>query len=228
MEELIELYDKMLQMISENSEKFREDPISVFNYLKGSKYDNLILFVGRSVNGWEYYNKNDILENKSNILGHIHNGDLQWTIDCWGNKKKVEYNTKKSAFWRLNKKISDKFYGEFDDNFNKISWTNLYKISKADKGNPSEKLCNLQFDFVNQILKEEVKYLKPRYIFFHTGLNWLNPFLKDDLNIKIEFLKDKKFVEARGSYYGSKFIVGQHPQGKPELQQLEEILKELL
>jgi hypothetical protein len=227
MKELIVVYDKMLNMITEKSENFREDPISVFNYAKGSNYDNLILFVGRSVNGWKNYKKNELIKNKNNILDHIHSGDLQWTIDCWENKEKDEYNTKKSAFWRMNKKISNKFYGEFDDNFNRISWTNLYKISKADKGNPSERLCNIQFDFANQILKEEVKYLKPKYIFFHTALNWVNPFLKGDLNIQIELLKGKKFVEAKGNYYGSKFIVGQHPQGKPELEQIEEILKEL-
>jgi hypothetical protein len=228
MENLKLLYKRLLELTNSNSNSFFEQRVSVFSYAKGVDYEknnNIILFVGRSVNGWNDFDKNELVKNQDKILGEIGLDDLQWTIDQWGSQN--EYNTKKSAFWRLNKKISDSLFGENLENLNKVSWTNLYKVSKAKAGNPSERLCDFQIDLAKQILIEEVNLLKPKYIVFHTSFNWVRPFLSDNENIKVELLNDKGYVEAIGSFYNSKFIVGQHPQGKSETEQLREIIQYL-
>ena len=226
MEELKNLYSRLLNTINLNVDTFIENKISIFNFAKGDNYDNQILIVGRSVNGWYNIHKHEVLLKQDEILNSIGNDDLNWTIDQWGDTE--NYNTKKSPFWRLNKKIVDFYFGEDENNFNKIGWTNLYKVSKAEGNNPSVRLCNLQLEIAKEILKEEVRILQPKYIIFNTNFNWAYPFLKDDINIEIKKLPENYYVEAIGSFYESKIIIGQHPQRKPEKEQLDEIIKYLL
>lgn len=222
MEPIKILYDELLNVICSNVNRFPEDELSIFSYAKGNQYDNQVLCVGRSVNGWNCYNKFGLEDSKTEILKNVAVEDLYWVKEKWGSKEK--YNTKKSAFWRLNGYLSNYFYGDQELNFNKISWTNLYKISKSKKGNPSRKLQVIQFDLAKKILVEEVKILKPKYIFFNTSLFWSKPFISNDNNITFETFSHNKYVEAKGNFYGSIFIVGQHPQGKPDEEQAHEIL----
>ncbi|MDX2128702.1 MAG: hypothetical protein SFU91_06660 [Chloroherpetonaceae bacterium] len=232
LDKLTKLYSNLIKLINNRKDDFNEEFVSVFNYAKGSEYDNKefdnkFLIVGRSVNGWTNYNKNELLLKEGEIINRIGNDNLQWTINNWGINYGKTYNTKRSAFWRINRKITDLVYQVSDYNFNKLSWTNLYKISNAAGGNPSPKLQALQFDLVKQILIEEIRILEPKYIVFLTGYDWAKPFLIENDNIKIELLNQTNYVKAKGSFFNSKFAVGLHPQGKLEMKHAEEILEYL-
>lgn len=69
-----------------------------------------LLFVGKAVNGWINQEKNiDILFSTSHKqrIFNLKN-QLKWVNEDWGNKN--GYNTKKSAFWSLLKKVTQEYH----------------------------------------------------------------------------------------------------------------------
>jgi hypothetical protein len=89
------------------------------------------------------------------------------------------------------------------------------KSSPAQGRNPSTTLADAQFSHCVKILEAEVKILEPRRIVFLTGLNWVQPFLKE-----LNFVSDsnaKYPLEASGHIFnGSNVVVVPHPERKPE------------
>lgn len=108
---------------------------------------------------------------------------------------------------------------------NKIAWTNLYKVSKDSYGNPSGSLMKVQFEICRDMLLSEIELFNPRIVVFLTGWSWGQRFLIDCENLMTN--KDNQFVEFVGKINDSLIIVGQHPQGKPEYEHFEEIIKEI-
>ncbi len=167
---------------------------------------------------------------KTEVKKRLVEDNLQWVIDRWGNNQEDEdgnnYNTNKSAFWRLTKKLADELIENCDHVINEIVWSNLYKISKAEAGNPSGRLMDIQFELCRDILKYEFELFKPNYIIFLTGWNWANRFLSDVINI-YNNTNEGEYVEFVGKINASLIIVAQHPQGKPEHPHFEEIINQI-
>lgn len=128
-----------------------------------------ILFVGKAVNGWITNNQNVeklfSKENKEKIFNRKE--QIEWVDKLSGNKK--GYNPRKSAFWRLIKKVSETYYPK--EWYSNIAWTNLYKIAPWSGGNPSLKMQKQQRSYCIDILKSEIDILKPEYVIMLTS-NW--------------------------------------------------------
>jgi len=88
--------------------------------------------------------------------------------------------------------------------YEKIVWSNLYKVAPTMGGNPDEKLKALQLGVCKELLKTEIEEFKPTHILFVTGYSgWFENF--NNL-MGEEILFDRKaeynnYVEASGTWY---------------------------
>ncbi len=107
-----------------------------------------------------------------------------------------------------------------------ICWSNLYKVA-PDGGNPSSPLMSVQFDRCAEILGSEIESSKAQNVVFLTGAGWAKPFLAR-LNLENQLATaDYRLVAFGTSAGGVRYVVGQHPQGKPEEPHRDEILRAL-
>ncbi len=175
------------------------------------------LFIGKAVNGW-ITNETDLaklfdLTNPDRIFAR--KDQIEWVNNLSGNTK--GYNTRKSAFWRLIKKVSETYYPE--KWYSNIAWTNLYKIAPWGGGNPNRKLQNAQRKYCFELLKKEIEILSPKYVIMLTS-GWEWSFIKFlNNNEEICFVGEKKWGKYKTSMIeinGIKFIISHHPQGKNE------------
>lgn len=190
-----------------------------------------ILFIGKATNGWVSKSRIiDVLfgaDNKEMIFAR--KDQLIWVENSEGDKK---YNTRKSSFWRIIKKISKNKNGQ--ENWSKkIAWSNLYKLG-FEKGNPDEKLKKNQIETCKKILEIEIKILSPKYLIFLTS-EWEEDFIN---YLTIDKIKENpKSIEWGKNYktYGFTvdslhYIISVHPQGKNEnehFKKINDIMKHL-
>lgn len=166
-DELKNLYDKAVEYVDKNASR----NLVFVPAISGEKYfsqpeNKRIMVVGRSANGWSMpkYSQADC-DGKWFPYG------LRWVYesgnfcaDGSGHKPSVNH----SKFWQF---ISYKLvYEGFDkaDFADYIVWSNLYKISPADGGNPNNKLCKATYDLMDKILCEELKFYRPEKVWFIT------------------------------------------------------------
>lgn len=182
-----------------------------------------LLFIGKAVNGWVNDETDvDVLFGDSDNRVFDRKDQMVWVNNAEGGES---YNTKKSAFWRVVKRISAKYYPE--DWYTNIAWSNLCKIAPFSQGNPSDKLYYEQLESCQQILSREIEILSPKVVIMFTSgwekdfLNYLNDNneLQSQSTIEWDGYKTQLYVIK-----GTKFIVSQHPQGKAEDKHVDAIL----
>lgn len=190
------------------------------------KEKNGILFIGKAVNGW-IKNEQDVnklfdLENDNRIFAR--KDQMEWVNESAGNTK--GYNTNKSAFWRVIRAVSEKYYPQ--DWQSNVAWSNLYKIAPWKGGNPTSKQIKNQFELCAELLKSEIEIFSPEYVVMLTS-DWEKSFL-EYLNNQNKFenvqhVEWDKYSTRLVEINGTKFILSVHPQGKPEILHKEAILK---
>lgn len=193
----------------------------------GNKYEHdlnkpKILFVGKVVNGWVTSSRDvEVLfdgKDPKRILAR--DDQMQWmSVDKHG-----EYNTKKSALLRLQRKFTKKIIGDVEDWYSYIAWTNLYKFSPS-KGNPDEKLKKLQQSTCINIFNKELEILNPDIVIFLTS-GWEKKFIEEIERGSVGHSKEKwKRYVTRSFIKGKvKYIISHHPQGKKESDHIDAIL----
>jgi len=191
----------------------------------GRRYAGKLLVVGRATNGWgNDFNKNDIEDCRrlsDSFISKIASENLDWVTRQWGATD--GYNTRKSAFWRVSRMLARRIASDSDDCIDHICWSNLYKVA-PDKGNPSCRLMTAQLECCIDILRSEIEYSKSQNVIFLTSYGWAKPFL-ERLNVpKQNESKENRFVKLASSIGGVNYVVGQHPQGKPEQPHCDEIV----
>lgn len=104
--------------------------------------------------------------------------------DCNAGK----YYISKSPFWSYSKSVWDRVQGkdtEWKERwFKKIVWSNLYKLSPCDEGNPGHKEMKIQEKVCIDLLEAEIRYFRPTHILFVTGWDWFEPFKKCFTQVK--------------------------------------------
>lgn len=191
-----------------------------------------ILFVGKVTNGWINNSKNiDILFKETESKCIFSRPDqMKWVNNLENNTK--GYNTRKSSFWRIIKNVAEYKNGK-NDWFDKIAWSNLYKLS-FEKGNPNEKLKRNQIEICKKILETEINILNPKYVIFLTS-NWEKDFInyltlnKDRKNTK-SLNWGKNYKTYGFTVDNLNYIISVHPQGKNErehFKRIDEIMKHL-
>jgi len=101
-----DLYKELIDCVPEKM----KNNLCVFFPQVGKNYLNLddkILFIGKSVNGWNKLDDIEILFDEKNINRIVNRDDQIY----WVEKNNIkDYNTNNSAFWRLIKNITKKYF----------------------------------------------------------------------------------------------------------------------
>jgi hypothetical protein len=223
---------KIAIRVSESSDSLPASPITGFMAMVGKQYEGDLMVVGRAVNGWTRGWKPQEFKDNENLNAFIDGVfesvtigqpcPMQWVSQCWGNYDH-DYNTRKSAFWRVIRRVVDELEiadvgsSEWPSH---LVWSNLYKFSPADGGNPSEALCTIQFDECKSLLQEEIHAYKPKRILCLTGVDWADPFIKA-FAPEMAPISERRYVEAVGKLNAphepqSSIVVAAHPQTKKE------------
>ncbi|MEQ8192360.1 MAG: hypothetical protein ABRQ39_30620 [Candidatus Eremiobacterota bacterium] len=208
-----------------------------FMAMQGKKYNKELMVIGRSVNGWRASITIDNLskeKERQEFAEKVFNSDcaMSWVTDNW--EKSEVYNTKLSAFWRVIREIVIQLNMENFDITQWASylvWSNLYKVSPSEGGNPNDILCKLQLPGCIKILNVELETYMPKKVLFLTGMDWAKDFL-DGIGAKWTNISSN-YVESYGQHSVSvkhqfKFVVAKHPQGKNEEEWVNEVCKFLL
>ncbi|EIP97787.1 hypothetical protein OpiT1DRAFT_02235 [Opitutaceae bacterium TAV1] len=211
----------------------RKKELTALYYYKGRNYNGELLVVGRAVNGWtkESYRINQLKQ--QGVIRKIFEEIIppkddclsDWVQECWENRDRKGYNTKRSAFWRTIKGIVNKSnISNEEDWASSIVWSNLYKISPFEGGNPSNSLCErTRKDCIN-ILKAEIEVLNPRRIVFLTGSDWFGDF-EEELEFKDDRAKRHPIEKSGKIFNGAQIVVLPHPQGKKEKPLIDSVAK---
>lgn len=178
-----------------------------------------LMFIGRATNGVWTKGKGNFMEQFKLASRPEHIQNLQWVEDQFTKRRTY---CRKSAFWRVVRSISKELYDS--KWYDKIAWSDLYKVAPSSEGNPDKELMSLQKEKCIEILKLELKLLSPKYVVLFTG-DWANDFIlclnnnRHTTSIRSiiwgHFRKRK--CCARVYKIGDAFfILSEHPQGKNE------------
>ena len=218
------LYNKLL-----NGDLKNEVGLHPFFCQAGDKYLNtgkILLFIGKSVNGWVTESKdvNELFDpqNENRIVNR--DDQLVWVKNHEGSKE--GYNTNRSAFWRVIKAIS-KEITHTNEWYRYVAWSNLYKASPKD-GLPSKSLRKKQLETCKDILLLDFDSLKPDCVVFLTS-NWEDSFLPiggytNDRNQCQEW-DNQKYQTCYGRCNGRLMIHSQAPGGKKEQEHADAIVE---
>lgn len=216
-------------------EKFKEGYVKFFPQV-GEHYFNgnhkKIMVVGKACNGWVEVGNEALF--KADGTGIVNRPDqMEWVKKAWS-RKKGKYSTSHSAFWTFSRKVADSILGTKGINcFDYIAWSNLYKVSPCQGGNPDQEDRNKQVVICTDIFKKELEILKPDFVFFFTS-GWEKTFVDNFKSEDSEVSKDKwstyeieSFISEITQNHRTVFVCTQHPQGKPFNLHLEAIEKAL-
>lgn len=207
--------------------------LTLFAPCIGSKYDGKLMVIGRAVNGW--IEEFDLTEagteaRRDAIIELVTanpDGDapcpMGWVVDRWGVNEKGRYNTKRSAFWRVIKQVAAGIGLDGDDWSSYLAWSNLYKVSPFEGGNPSERLCRAQRPARIELLRWELETYKPKRVLVLTRWNWFGE-MAEGIGFNAETVTEGALVEAVGRIGDAQVVVAKHPQGKPEGEMVAGIL----
>ncbi len=231
------LAECILPSLEMNASRLGPLKITGFLSMKGDLYNNELMVVGRAVNGWtqgiyptELNSSSSREEYAETIYRTVTRQDgcpMEWITECWGNQE--DYNTRKSAFWRVIRTVIGELnIADIDQNTwpSHIVWSNLYKLAPEEGGNPNNTLCNAQLSGCCSLLKLELSIYNPKRLLLLTGIGWAKPFLNEIFSIR---KTDGTYVEAVGKpKIGDQpmnVVVATHPQGKPENEWVHEVLE---
>lgn len=187
------LYTKLAESFSDEKFKVTKNKVSKyvdlhglshFVSMKGKLYDEQkcrLFIIGRAVNGWGSFAFDDSEEFGSKAEREFAKEGFQWVVldknslhntPPLGSNDRVYYLSK-SSFWRTSRQIFEYLSGNKSPNWvDYIAWSNIYKISPPDTGNPSTRMCKLQIEICREILIKEIETYCPTHILFVTGWNW--------------------------------------------------------
>ena len=224
--------DKILPPVGKVTSNGRrpEGNLSGFLAQQGRRYPSEghgLMVVGRAVNGWG--DCTDPVEfNDDQYRNEYTYGILEGSFPQVGKPCPMEWVTKyrRSAFWAVIEGVA-KGLGisnpGSEDWPSHLVWSNLYKVSPANGGNPDNALCNAQYDGCKELFQCEIRDYRPRYLLFLTETRkypdwWARPFL-DNLELcdwpKMQHVRFTGRLSFPGCSRGTLIAGAVHPQGQP-------------
>ena len=250
----LQILAEMARRVGQNHKILPALELTGFMAMRGKNYSGELMVVGRAVNGWakktwtpESMNSDsNIQEFVNDVLRSVSAPEscpMSWVSSAWGKSTVFQasnwayhgaqdYNSKKSAFWRVIRDVIGKFkVADINDDTwpSHLLWSNLYKISPSEGGNPSAKLRSIQRPTSIALLEKEIEQYKPRRLLFLAGYDWVAPFL-DHLAPNVSKVRDSPYIHAVGSVdYVDRdkccCVVAVHPQGKNEANWVRDVVK---
>lgn len=227
-------FDQLLQQVGQ-ALGTNQSVLTALWPMRGHRYipGKSMMIIGRAVNGWlPGWQASAFLDSGTRehaleeIRGESENESecpMKWVIDSAGPGK--HYNTNRSAFWRIARKVVLALVNEARSDApwsSHLAWTNLYKVAPAVGGNPSAKLRYAQFQTCLHLLRLELEAWAPGRVLVMAGKDWYEPFV-EQLGIEI-VAQPGDLVEQIGRFNGQHWVLAKHPQRKPEDPFLDQIL----
>ena len=229
-------YQEMLEAVARHPFRRPFQSIDPFWPLVGNKWSEpgmRILVVGRAVNTWEKQqvglDQLQTEDGRAEVLARVRGlsdpeaatGDvMRWIERREGDS---DYNTRRSAFWRVMKMVASNFYPIEPGWSEKLAYSNLAKLAPSAGGNPGNDLWKAQRSGILKLFEQEIWALAPHLVLVMTGWDWFAPFA-EKLGVSPR-VNTKALVQAAFSTGGAVCIVTKHPQGKPEVQLVEEVMR---
>ncbi len=253
-QEELRILAELAQAVGRNHKILPSLEMTGFMAVCGKEYSGELMVVGRAVNGWAKQTwTSESLSFDSNIQEFVddvlrsvtapQSCPMSWVSSAWGNSTFAppsnwsyhgaqDYNSRKSAFWRVIRDVVGALKIADVDNESwpsHLLWSNLYKISPARGGNPSARQRSIQRPKSIDLLRKEVEQYKPRRVLFLTGYDWVAPFLKH-ISSNTSAVHDSRYVHAVGTFNHTgreecSFVVAVHPQGKQEAEWVQEVIE---
>jgi hypothetical protein len=199
--------------------------------MRGAAYNRELLVIGRSLNGWiNEWTARQLADREvrrsavATIRTHAEQFDgcrMRWVTDLWGARE--GYNTRRSAFWRVLRRILLSHGATVADPehwSSVLAWTNLYRVSPAAGWNPGSDLQRAQRAGAVDLLRLEIDAFEPRRVLALTG-GWIEPFAT---GLGLELQARAGLVERIGVVDGRAWVVAAHPMRKPENKLVDEVL----
>jgi len=240
--QLKQRYADLVRRCFDSREEYNEENLTAFWAMKGVRAMGDLMVIGRAVNGWDDDWVKGQLSESTEIESFVTRMQeraepkdkcpMGWVNECWQPKHDdPNYNTARSAFWRVIKgaTLGIGVAKEESEWPSYLMWSNLYKVSPKDAGNPSTKLVILQQDYCAEILTLEMQRWQPKRILLLTGIDWADWFLNKLSAIRVP-LDNSSHVQWAGKLeipggHLVPVVVGPHPQGKEEAPLVAEIIK---
>lgn len=216
----------VLSAVGQQAGRLGNTEITGFLAMAGQTYHRGLMVVGRAVNGWakgitpSQLGAPDAAKQYAKLVQESVSGNgacpMRWVTQRWGVGN--GYNTRRSAFWRcIRTVVRDLGIADVEDAGwpSHLVWSNLYKVSPAGGGNPSNVLREIQLPGCAQLITLELCVYRPSRVLFLTGVDWAAPFLEAaELQEAVGF----EYVERVGDAHGARCVIAVHPQGRDEQQ----------
>lgn len=217
-----------------------------------------LMVVGKATNGWDHSRAflpaeltrircNAIVKHALNDAGFSAGSrspdGLRWVREDWRGEKDGEVYSKTAFWWRLHDILLSLGVGVESDWYDKIVWTNFYKIAPVNRGtstvsgNPAGDIARLQEDPCLAILRAELEAYEPRRILLVTGWHgwWWDPRrdegklgdLGEFRRMPIRATSDRHLVAGtlRMGKLKSALIVTRHPQGATKIPYVADVVQ---
>lgn len=242
----VEIFEReILGAVGKSTSRWLPSSVTGFLAMRGHEYKGDLMVVGRAVNDWGTGIKPSDLGAPDqarlyavSVRESVSGNDkcpMLWVTrppkdksDYKPNKK--PYNPNRSAFWRTIKKVVGELGIADTEEQNwpsHLVWSNLYKVSPKNGGNPGITLCKVQHRGCVELLRRELKIYQPKRVLFLTGADWMEPtwgepsFIPNGMHATNG---SHKFVVSVGEYAGARCVVAVHPQGKKEQEWSDEVI----
>ena len=221
---------RILAPIGAVAETLSRHELSGFLAARGKKYRGCLMVVGRAPNGWEvsaYPEEFATCAGREKFTREVQESvdgpdPMAWVQKQWGATDC--YNTQQSAFWRVIRRVTQCLCstgGNGEDWPSHLVWSNLYKVSPAEGGNPGNVLSNTQLPGCKELFQLELETYRPQRLLLLTGWdNWAEWFLDQD-QLAPDDVAGMDYVERVGTIvlgqeHQIRVVVACHPQGRTE------------
>jgi uracil-DNA glycosylase len=233
-------YARMLATLADKPEVLTPYEKLVAHYpMKGKAEKVDTMFIGRALNGWhQHFTPEELRDDLAKVLRGIiedgHGADdyvdrLAWIDRMWGNRKEG-YNTAKSQFLQVMKRVAETRKSKECNWWDEIVWTNLLKVAPPGQ-NPPMAMTRVNGEASLSLIHAEIATFRPRNIVCLSGMVWAKNLLESGANVSrieheaeyLEFAGDVSF----GDLPPVRFIVMPHPQTRSSKRMAAEIIHAL-
>lgn len=208
-------YRRLIESVAATP-RIRPPETSLFWPKVGRKYEGDLLLVGRAVNGW--IDRWDVDEPtdldallaaaRATAEADVDGCPMGWVLERW-KRRDDGYDSSRSQFWATAREIVTSEHPEWQGDWpSHLAWSNLAKISRWTKGNPSSRLRRAQLEVAAEALALEVEELAPRRVLVLAGKDWFDPYA-DRLGLDVEWRQG--LVEGVANDGLRRWVIAVHP-----------------
>lgn len=206
--------------------------------LVGEQYstqDTKVMIVGRAVNGWqEDFGDCSTLEATVDSVITQNNCLNKFASKSTEDENGNIYYYAKSPFLRMMRQLVGKFTGYEENWQQRLVWSNLYKISFREGGNPSWLMLRDDISLYRDLIISEIRQNEPDVVVFVTDENFFDPYkgnkkyssFREIMNETGTNNVKSKFICFAGSFIENqniKLIVCKRPERRPIAEMVDAI-----